>query len=132
MHRPRRIFREPDRVEPLSARSREPALVDPSWPLRRDFGGDKLNDAGPQQQKGLPVEIRKPLLHNHSIGCGGLQCTQDSKHSLSIRTPTLFRRLRDSRLRPVLVLVNRYQSTAVREVKKELIRAARRGHLSQK
>jgi len=24
MHRPRRIFREPDRVEPLSARSREP------------------------------------------------------------------------------------------------------------
>ena len=39
--------------------------------LRRDFGGGKLNDAGPQQQQGLPVEIRKPLLHNYSIGCGG-------------------------------------------------------------
>jgi hypothetical protein len=71
MHRPRRIFREPDRVEPLSAGVGSPALADPSWQLGRDFGGDKLNDAGPQQQKGLPAEIRKPLLHYYSIGCGG-------------------------------------------------------------
>jgi len=44
--------------------------------LGRDFGGDKLNVAGPQQQKGLPVEIRKPLLHNYSIGCGGPMRTE--------------------------------------------------------
>jgi hypothetical protein len=71
MHRPRRILREPDRVDRCLPGVGSPALADPSWPLGRDFGGDKLNDAGPQQQKGLPVEIRKPLLHYHSIGCGG-------------------------------------------------------------
>ena len=71
MHRPRRIFREPDRLNRCLPGVGSPALADPSWPLGRDFGGDKLNDAGPQQQKGLPVEIRKPLLLNALIGCGG-------------------------------------------------------------
>ena|SRR5260370_15445195 len=48
-----------------------PARADPSLPLDVIFGGGKLNDIGSHQQKGLPVEIRKPLLRNYLNGCGG-------------------------------------------------------------
>jgi len=81
MHRPRRIFESRIALNRCLPGVGRPVLANPSWPLGRDFGGDKMNDVGPQQQKGLPVEIRKPLLHNYSIGCGG-PATPRRRHSL--------------------------------------------------